>query len=168
MSKVQLKVETLRAKTTSSFEGDSAGPKNNMIDLKSAVIRLDQRNNQTASSQPKVEFDITFDAVQDKDKLMLEWANCFWTKKQHDSRIIRKVTLYFDYEGEHNELGDKTFEIDKAFLALYEEKECDHGSDDKNIPAVHVVIKASEEDQLVSFRQSSPSFDEEQDKSSED
>ncbi|NCC58725.1 MAG: hypothetical protein EOM17_14030 [Synergistales bacterium] len=145
------------AKSSFGSKDESRSPRQS-IQLDYAEVRIDQRNNSTASSRPCLEFELIFSVSDDKSGAILEWANCFWSKGKFASRIIRKVTLEFDYEGTHKDVDSRKFVIERAFIAFFEETFSDdtQRDDHKNKPQVRLIIRANDEEQTVTLSQDLP------------
>lgn len=156
---VMLAIEASKDSDGTSFGGkDRDRPLQQRIPLDFAKVSIDQTGNSTASSRPCLQFELSFSVSDDRSGAMLEWANCFWGKGKYASRIIRKATLEFDYKGTHQNVPNRKFIIERAFIALFEETFSDDTTDreHKNKPQVHVIIRANDEEQEVKLMQDLP------------
>jgi hypothetical protein len=127
-----------------------------VIFLKSATVRLDQRQSNISLPKPQLEFEVIFDVTDDKKGVMLEWANCFWSNRnKHSGRALRRVSLEFDYLGAVPGLTSRTFTIDRAFIAFFQEDFAQDPTDTNEqivkAPSVKAIIRANNEEQDVFF-----------------
>ena len=152
-----LTLETIPSGTKPSLgesHGYNSGEEKQDIEVKDATVRISQTDKTTSSRKPCFEFDISYKVGKDKEAVILEWANCFWSKNKFAERILRQATLKFDYASYDITMPQRTFTIAQAFLAKYEESMSEDGGPDEK--EVKIIIRANEQDQEIIMEQTPP------------
>jgi len=142
---ITLKIErTMASKPSFDPPGNQDLEEEFVID--SAKVILDHGESPQLMEEPPIKFIIEDNEGDIETKYhFLEWANCYWNENQRQGGRLRKVTL--NYFNDSDECY-RSFVIENAFLAVYEEYSGQKGATHKYCKA---TIRSNAKKQNIDF-----------------